>query len=32
MGALAASQHIGVDARGRERLLAILRDGLRARR
>lgn len=32
MGALAASQHLGVDARARERLLAILRDGLRAGR
>jgi len=31
-GAMAASKRLGVDARGRERLLAILRDGLRAER
>jgi len=31
-GALAASKRLGVDARGRERLLAIMRDGLRVGR
>lgn len=30
MGAVAASRHHGIDARGRERLLAIMCDGLRA--
>lgn len=29
-GAMGASKHLGVDARGRERLLAVMRDGLRA--
>jgi AcrR family transcriptional regulator len=32
MGALAASKHLGIDASGRERLFAIMRDGLRAGR
>jgi hypothetical protein len=30
MGALAAFRRLGVDERGRERLLAVIRDGLRA--